>query len=86
MNKLLLTAAMAGLTAATAFAGAAMAADDTKEKCYGIAVAGKNDCAASNGAHSCAGQATTNKDPHEWNLVKKGECAKLGGSLTAPAK
>ena len=28
-----------------------------KEKCYGIAKAGKNDCAAANGSHSCAGQA-----------------------------
>ncbi len=85
MNKLLLTAAMAGLTAA-AFAAPVMAADAAKEKCYGVAMAGKNDCASANGSHSCAGQATTNKDPNEWNLVVKGECTKLGGSLTPPAK
>ncbi|MGZ5858932.1 MAG: BufA1 family periplasmic bufferin-type metallophore, partial [Burkholderiaceae bacterium] len=48
---------------ATAFAtvcitglGTAHAADAEKEKCFGVAKAGQNDCASSNGSHSCAGQ------------------------------
>jgi len=54
-----------------------------KEKCLGIAEAGKNDCAA--GAHSCAGQSTVSKDPKDWKYVPKGECEKMGGKV-APEK
>jgi len=52
------------------------------EKCYGVAAAGKNDCAA--GAHSCAGQATKNFDKASFVEIPKGVCSKLaGGSLMA---
>jgi uncharacterized membrane protein len=54
-------------------------ADDAKEKCYGVAEAGKNDCAT--GKHSCAGQAKTDKAPDEWKHVPKGECEKMGGKV-----
>ena len=60
------------------------AADAAKEKCLGIAEAGKNDCASP--AHSCAGQSTTSKDPKEWKYVPKGECEKMGGKVAAPEK
>jgi len=60
------------------------AADAAKEKCLGVAEAGKNDCA--NGVHSCAGQGTTAKDPKEWKYVPKGECEKMGGKVAAPEK
>jgi uncharacterized membrane protein len=61
----------------------AQAADDaaSKEKCYGVAKAGENSCAAN--GHSCQGQAKTDKDPTEWKYVAKGECATMGGSTTA---
>lgn len=64
--------------------GAATAADAAKDKCLGVADAGKNDCA--NGVHSCAGQGTTAKDPKEWKYVPKGECEKMGGKVAAPEK
>ena len=66
----------------------AQAADDkaAKEKCYGIAKAGQNDCASANGSHSCAGQAKADKDANEWKYVAKGTCEKDGGSTKAPAK
>jgi uncharacterized membrane protein len=52
------------------------------EKCYGIAKASKNDCAA--GAHSCAGQSTMNNDKASFVYLPKGACAKIaGGSTTA---
>jgi uncharacterized membrane protein len=54
-----------------------------KEKCLGVADAGKNDCATA--AHSCAGQAKASKDPNEWKYVPKGECEKMGGKV-APDK
>jgi len=61
------------------------AEDAAKEKCAGIAQAGKNDCAA--GAHACAGQAKTSNDPADWKYVPKGECEKMGGKpVPAPKK
>ncbi|MFG6455921.1 DUF2282 domain-containing protein [Roseateles sp. BYS96W] len=64
----------------------AQAADAAKEKCFGIAKAGQNDCASASGSHSCAGQAKTDKAPDEWKYVAKGSCEKEGGSTKAPAK
>ena len=55
-----------------------------KEKCYGIAKAGQNDCATADGAHSCAGQAKVDKGANEWKYVAKGTCEKAGGK-TRPA-
>jgi uncharacterized membrane protein len=61
----------------------AHAADD-KEKCFGIAKAGQNDCASTTGAHSCAGQGKKDMDATEWKYVAKGTCEKLGGKTAAP--
>lgn len=62
--------------------GTASAADaPTKEKCGGVAEAGKNDCATA--AHSCAGQ-SKEKTATEWKYVPKGECEKMGGKVIAP--
>jgi uncharacterized membrane protein len=64
----------------TAKADAKTSADPAKsEKCYGIAMAGKNDCASKTGSHSCAGQAKTDNDPNEWKYVDKGTCVGMGG-------
>jgi len=62
----------------------ASAGEEAKEKCTGVAEAGKNDCATA--AHSCAGQAKADKDPAEWKYVPKGECEKMGGKVVAPEK
>jgi uncharacterized membrane protein len=80
-RNLVISTAIGGLLALGA--AGAQAADDAKEKCYGVAMAGQNDCAAN--GHSCAGQAKTDKDPAEWKNVEKGKCAEMGGSTT-PAK
>jgi uncharacterized membrane protein len=87
MNKALLTAALAGVFAAGVVMSANAGEDkkiDAKEKCYGIAKAGKNDCKSANGSHSCAGHATTDNDANEWANVDAGTCEKVGGKL-APA-
>jgi uncharacterized membrane protein len=55
-----------------------------KAKCYGVAKAGKNDCATS--SHSCAGSAKTDNDPAEWKHMPKEACEKAGGKTEAPAK
>jgi uncharacterized membrane protein len=55
------------------------------EKCFGVALAGKNDCAAT-GSHSCAGEAKRSGDPKSWIYVPTGTCQKIeGGSLTPKA-
>jgi uncharacterized membrane protein len=51
------------------------------EKCYGIAKAGKNDC-ASTGANSCGGSSKLTGDPKAWIYVPAGYCERIvGGSL-----
>lgn len=88
MNKLLATAIL-GVVAVSA--NASFAAEEAaapaaeKVKCYGAAKAGKNDCAAANGSHSCAGQAKADNDANEWNYAATAEdCTKAGGKTTAP--
>ena len=68
---------------AAAFATPTFAADKPEmEKCYGVAKAGKNDCAGP--AHACAGQSKTDAGAKEWISLPKGTCERLaGGSLTA---
>jgi uncharacterized membrane protein len=85
-------AALLGAAACAALAAPARADDMKKvmdkpatEKCYGVAKAGKNDCAA--GDHSCAGQSTRDYDKASFVALPAGACAKLaGGSLAAMAK
>jgi uncharacterized membrane protein len=78
-------ATMLGAFALTAIAAAAanagpVAQPSGSEKCYGIAKAAKNDCAA--GAHSCAGQATKDMDKTSFVYLPKGACAKIAGGST----
>lgn len=62
------------------------AASKKKEKCYGVALAGQNDCGNLAGTHSCAGQATVDNDIGEWRLVPAGTCSDLGGHDRKAAK
>ncbi|HJY76327.1 MAG TPA: DUF2282 domain-containing protein [Burkholderiales bacterium] len=55
-------------------------AKNNLEKCYGVAARGKNDCAE--GAHSCVGQSTRDRDPASFVLVPKGDCQKFAGGKT----
>lgn len=62
------------------------AAQGEKEKCYGIALAGQNDCAAGPGT-SCAGTSSRDYQGNAWKLVAKGTCTgittpKGAGSLS----
>lgn len=58
----------------------AQAAD--KEKCYGVALKGKNDCAAGPGT-SCAGTSTRDHQGDAWKLVPKGSCEKTASKTSA---
>jgi uncharacterized membrane protein len=95
MNTRLL--AVSALTLAAIAAGAARAADDMnkdamkaeQEKCYGVALAGKNDCAAGRGT-TCAGTSKVDYQGNAWKLVAKGTCATMktpkGMGALAPIK
>jgi uncharacterized membrane protein len=85
MNKTLLTAALAGLISGGIAAASSAADESAQEKCYGITKAGANACAAADGSHSCAGQATKDGNPSDWKMVPAGECVKDGGK-TLPGK
>lgn len=86
-----MTRTHAALAVALAFtvASEAVAADAAKtpmEKCYGVALAGKNDCKAGAGT-SCAGTSRINYQGDAWKLVKAGTCTAIRtpkgpGSLT----
>ena len=47
-----------------------------KEKCYGVALAGKNDCKAGAGT-SCAGTSKVDFQKNAWSLVDKGTCENI---------
>lgn len=46
------------------------------EKCYGVALAGKNDCKAGPGT-TCAGTSKIDYQSNSWKLVPKGTCEKI---------
>ncbi len=58
-------------------APAEVAEASSKEKCYGISLAAKNDCAAGPGT-SCAGTSTVDYQGNAWKYVPAGECEKYG--------
>ncbi|MBB3358017.1 MULTISPECIES: DUF2282 domain-containing protein [Novosphingobium] len=72
---------------ATIAGASAQAADAPKtEKCYGVALAGKNDCKAGAGT-SCAGTSVKDYQGNAWKAVKIGTCTSIKtphgmGSLT----
>ena len=86
MKNSILTLAIAGsIASALASVAAPASAADTKEKCYGVALKGQNDCAA--GKHDCAGKSTMSYDKMSFKLVPTGTCTSMKtpnghGSLT----
>ncbi len=64
----------------TALPAAAQTAD--KEKCYGVAMKGKNDCKAGAGT-TCAGTSKIDYQGNAWSMVPKGTCEKTV-SKTSP--
>lgn len=81
----LATLALTALSAGVALAQDANAKPEM-EKCYGVALAGKNDCKAGAGT-SCAGTSKTDYQGNAWKLVPKGTCTAMKtpkgtGSLT----
>ena len=73
MSKTVKTLVVASAVAAALTAQTNTAAAAGKEKCYGIALAGENACAAGPGT-SCAGTSTVDYQGNAWSLVEAGSC------------
>ena len=84
-TRLILTSALASVIA-LGLAGPAAAQAKAKEKCYGIAKAGQNDCANLSGSHSCAGQSKVDMGVDEWRYVAAGTCKALNGNTEQEAR
>lgn len=74
--------ALTGLALASAVAAALATvaapanAGPTQEKCFGVALAGRNDCAAGPGT-TCAGTSRLDYQGNSWKLVPAGTCATM---------
>ena len=79
-NKALISAAISGALALGTMSLSTTVSADDMERCYGVAKAGKNDCATSNS--SCAGTSTTDDQTDAFVMVPKGLCEKLTGGST----
>ncbi len=87
MNQRLIAASALASLMALGLAGNVAAQDKAaKEKCYGIAKAGQNDCANLSGTHSCAGQSKVDNSADEWKYVAKGTCGDMKGMTAEEAK
>ena len=77
MSNTTKTLAVAGaVAAALATSLAAPASAQANEKCYGVSLAGENDCAAGPGT-SCQGTSTVDYQGNAWTLVPAGTCADI---------
>ncbi|MFN3350246.1 DUF2282 domain-containing protein [Pseudorhodoplanes sp.] len=91
MNTKFAAAALAGsfaaaLTLAASPASAQQQQSGERERCYGVSLAGKNDCAAGPGT-TCAGTSKVDYQGNAWKYVPKGTCVTMTtpkgkGSLT----
>ena len=84
-KKVLIGSAMATALTMAATTSPVFAGDKKMERCYGVAKAGKNDCAAGPGT-SCAGTSTEDGQGNAWMYVPKGTCEKLVGGSLEPKK
>jgi uncharacterized membrane protein len=76
MSNTVKTLAVASAVAAAMVSQVNVASAQAKEKCYGVALAGQNGCAAGPGT-SCAGTSTVDYQVNAWSLVASGTCVDI---------
>lgn len=76
MSTTMKTVAIAGAVAAAMAAQTTTAQAASKEKCYGVSLAGANDCAAGPGT-TCAGTSVKDYQGNAWTLVDAGTCTEI---------
>ncbi|MDG3041987.1 BufA1 family periplasmic bufferin-type metallophore [Roseicyclus marinus] len=69
-------ALLGAVTAAVTAAGVTEVQAQEQEKCYGISLAGENDCAAGPGT-TCAGTSTVDYQGNAWTFVAAGTCVTM---------
>lgn len=85
-NSYLYSALVSAVTISIAQAGSSPS-ENNREKCYGVAKAGENDC---NGTdqygekQSCPGWSDKDNNPHAWSYIPKGTCLQKGGQFSPP--
>lgn len=82
MSNTAKTLAVASAVAAALTASATTTSAQSKEKCYGVSLAGQNDCAAGPGT-TCAGTSTLDYQGNAWTLVEAGSCESMELPATA---
>ncbi len=75
-NTAMLASAVAAAVSTVTLMSATNAAAADKEKCFGVALKGANDCAAGAGT-SCAGTSTVDYQGDHWKYVDKGTCTSM---------
>ncbi|MBB5518270.1 BufA1 family periplasmic bufferin-type metallophore [Amphiplicatus metriothermophilus] len=75
-GKSVLAGALSAAAALAVVAGAHAGEKKGMEKCYGVALAGENDCAAGPGT-SCEGTSTIDYQGNAWKLVPAGTCESI---------
>ena len=75
-NAAMLAGAVAAAVSAVAISSSTVALSAEKEKCFGVAKAGANDCAAGAGT-SCAGTSKIDFQGNSWKYVAKGSCVSM---------
>lgn len=76
MSNTMKIAALAGAVTAALAAHTTTATAAEQEKCYGVSLAGENDCKAGAGT-TCAGTSTVDYQGNAWTLVEAGTCAEM---------
>ena len=76
MSNKLKTVALLGAVATAVTLSAQTVQAQTKEKCFGVALAGQNDCAAGPGT-TCAGTSVNDYQGNAWTLVDAGTCTEI---------
>jgi len=76
MSKMTNTLIVASAVASAISGIATTAAADGDVKCFGVSLAGENDCAAGPGT-TCAGTSTVDYQGNAWTLVPEGTCASM---------
>ena len=75
LTQIAIVGAAAAMVSTAAVAGP-VKPQPNKDKCYGISLAGRNDCAAGAGT-TCAGTSKKNYAGNAWKYVAKGTCASI---------
>jgi uncharacterized membrane protein len=75
-NAAMIASAVAAAVSTASLMSATSAVAASKEKCFGIALAGGNDCAAGAGT-TCAGTSTVDYQGNSWKYVEKGTCVSM---------